>query len=448
MNKRQRMKGWILVALAIAWGMNPIKAQVADTLNLTIEKALNIALAENPVIKVSNAELTLKKVADREAWQKLLPEASINGSLDHTIQAAEMKLNDLSFKMGKDGTNTANVGLVINLPLFVPAVYKAMSISKTDIELALEKSRSSKQDLINQLTKAYYQLMLSQDSYIVLLKSYQLAEEKFNIINAKFQQGKVSEFDKISAEVQMRSVKPNVISAANAVTLAKLQLKVLMGISDSIEIKIMDSLNNYEVAVSNNQMDDMAASLESNSSLRQMELSRTLLRKNLRLLETNFMPTLSLAFSYKSQSLYNNHVNLFNYSWSNSSSLMLNVSIPLYRASNFTKLKSARIQMEQLEWNRLDLERKLKMQIISSQNNMLASSEQTASNKVNVMQAKKAVEIATKRYEVGKGTVLELNSSQVSLTQAELSYNQSIYNYLISKADFEYVLGKNKWLSE
>lgn len=448
MNKRQRMKGWILVALAIAWGMNPIKAQVADTLNLTIEKALNIALAENPVIKVSNAELTLKKVADREAWQKLLPEASINGSLDHTIQAAEMKLNDLSFKMGKDGTNTANVGLVINLPLFVPAVYKAMSISKTDIELALEKSRSSKQDLINQLTKAYYQLMLSQDSYIVLLKSYQLAEEKFNIINAKFQQGKVSEFDKISAEVQMRSVKPNVISAANAVTLAKLQLKVLMGISDSIEIKIMDSLNNYEVEVSNNQMDDMAASLESNSSLRQMELSRTLLRKNLRLLETNFMPTLSLAFSYKSQSLYNNHVNLFNYSWSNSSSLMLNVSIPLYRASNFTKLKSARIQMEQLEWNRLDLERKLKMQIISSQNNMLASSEQTASNKVNVMQAKKAVEIATKRYEVGKGTVLELNSSQVSLTQAELSYNQSIYNYLISKADFEYVLGKNKWLSE
>lgn len=448
MNKRQRMKGWILVALAIAWGMNPIKAQVSDTLNLTIEKALNIALAENPVIKVSNAELTLKKVADREAWQKLLPEASINGSLDHTIQAAEMKLNDLSFKMGKDGTNTANVGLVINLPLFVPAVYKAMSISKTDIELALEKSRSSKQDLINQLTKAYYQLMLSQDSYIVLLKSYQLAEEKFNIINAKFQQGKVSEFDKISAEVQMRNVKPNVISAANAVTLAKLQLKVLMGISDSIEIKIMDSLNNYEVAVSNNQMDDLVANLESNSSLRQMELSRILLRKNLRLLETNFMPTLSLAFSYKSQSLYNNHVNLFNYSWSNSSSLMLNVSIPLYRASNFTKLKSARIQMEQLEWNRLDLERKLKMQIISSQNNMLASSEQTASNKVNVMQAKKAVEIATKRYEVGKGTVLELNSSQVSLTQAELSYNQSIYNYLISKADFEYVLGKNKWLSE
>ena len=39
---------------------------------------------------------------------------------------AEMKLNDMSFKMGQDGTNTANAGLSINLPLFAPAVYRTM----------------------------------------------------------------------------------------------------------------------------------------------------------------------------------------------------------------------------------------------------------------------------------------------------------------------------------
>ena len=43
---------------------------------------------------------------------------------------------------------------------------------------------------------------------------------------------------------------------------------------------------------------------------------------------------------------------------------------------------------------------------------------------------------------VGKGTVLELNSSQVSLTQAQLTYNQSIYDYLVAKADLDQVLGK------
>ena len=154
------------------------------------------------------------------------------------------------------------------------------------------------------------------------------------------------------------------------------------------------------------------------------------------------MPTLSMSFSYQYQSLYNPNINFFDYNWSNSSSLMFNISIPLYKASNFTKVKSARIQMRQLDWNRIDTERQLNMQIVSCRNNMSASTEQVVSNKENVMQAKKAVVIAEKRYDVGKGTELELNSSQVSLTQAQLTYNQSIYDYLVAKADLDQVLGK------
>ena len=447
MNRLKRLTGkkMLLTAMALcAFGFAKAQTEqtTQNTLTLTLDKALEIALDENPTIKVAAEEIALKKVASKEAWQSLLPEASLNGSLDHTIKAAEMKLNDMSFKMGQDGTNTANAGLSINLPLFAPAVYRAMSMTKTDIELAVEKSRASELDLINQVTKAYYQLMLAQDSYEVLQGSYKLAEDNFNVVNAKYQQGAVSEFDKISAEVQMRSIKTNVISAANAVTLAKLQLKVLMGITADVDIKTDDNLTNYESMLFANQLKEEDMSLENNTTMKQFELNMKLLEKNVKSLKTNFMPTLSMSFSYQYQSLYNPNINFFDYTWSNSSSLMFNLSIPLYRASNFTKVKSARIQMRQLDWNRIDTERKLNMQVVSYRNNMTASSEQVVSNKENVMQAEKAVQIAGKRYEVGKGTVLELNSSQVSLTQAQLTYNQSIYDYLVAKADLDQVLGK------
>lgn len=146
--------------------------------------------------------------------------------MSHTITAPQFSIGDQTVKMGKDKANTATGTLNnINLPLFAPAVYRAMSMTKTDIELAVEKSRASKQDLVNQVTKAYYQLMLTQDSYDVLQKSYKLAEDNYNIVNAKYRQGTVSEFDKITAEVQMRSVKPSVISAGNAVTLSNCSLK-------------------------------------------------------------------------------------------------------------------------------------------------------------------------------------------------------------------------------
>lgn len=440
---RSRRLVW---ALALLLAGNYVRAQevVIDTLTIDLDKALEIALNDNPTIKVAEEEIALKEVGHKETWQNLLPEASISGTWNHTVTAAKMSLNGESFKMGKDNSNTVSGALNISLPIFAPAVYRAMSMSKTDIELAVEKSRASKQDLVNQVTKAYYQLMLAQDSYEVLQKSYDLAEENFNIVNAKYEQGAVSEFDKISAEVQMRSVKPNLISAGNAVRLSKLQLKVLMGITANVDIKINDSLANYETAVFANQLDNQVhEGLVNNTTLKQLDLNRKTLQQNIKSLRTNFMPTLGMNFSYQYQSLNNDNWDVFSYDWGGSSSVVFSLSIPLYKASNFTKLKSNRIQIRQLDFDRIDVERKLNMEITSYRDNMEASSEQVSSNKENVMQAEKAVQIAGKRYEVGKGTVLELNTSQVQLTEAELTYNQSIYDYLISKADLDMVLGRD-----
>ena len=125
MNKMKRLTGRKILLVAVAFcAFGFAKAQDTqtekNTLTLTLDKALEIALDENPTMKVAAEEIALKRVASKEAWQSLLPEASIAGSLDHTIKAAEMKLNDMSFKMGQDGSNTANAGLSINLPLFVP----------------------------------------------------------------------------------------------------------------------------------------------------------------------------------------------------------------------------------------------------------------------------------------------------------------------------------------
>lgn len=178
--------------------------------------------------------------------------------------------------------------------------------------------------------------------------------------------------------------------------------------------------------------------------MRQLELNDQLLKKNISLQKTGFMPTFAVALTGQYQSMYNNHWNVFDYSWVGSSQLNFSLSIPIFKASNFTKLKTARLQRTQLELNRIDTERKLNMQVESYKSNMQASSEQVLSNKEAMNQADKALSISKKRYEVGAGTVLELNSSQVALTQSELTYSQSIYDYLTAKADLDLVLGREE----
>ena len=195
--------------------------EALPVLNLTLDKAIELALNDNPTMKVAEQEITLKEVAKKEAWQNLLPTVSIDGTISYSIKVAEIKTSMGSFKMGMDDSNTWNGALQVALPLYAPAVYKTMGLTKSDLELAVEKSRGSKIDMVNQVTKAYYQLMLAQDSYKVLQENYKQAEINFDIVNAMFEQGSVSEYDKISAEVQKNSAWPSVISGMNAVELVK-----------------------------------------------------------------------------------------------------------------------------------------------------------------------------------------------------------------------------------
>lgn len=413
-------------------------AQAQDTLRITLQDAVRIALSDNPTIKVAGQEILLKKEARREAYAGLFPEASLVGSYSRAIKKQSFAMMGEVIEVGTD--NTYSGGLSVSLPVFAPALYKSISLTSTDVNLAVEKSRASRLDMVNQVTKAFFQLLLAQDSYEVLLKSYKQSEDNYNVVKAKYEQGTVSEYDKISADVQMRSLKPTVVSARNGVNLANLQLKVLMGMESDVKVAVEGNLKDYEMSMFTRQAMPRPDNLTNNSTLKQLELNALQLKQTLKLQYTNFMPTLSASFQYMYTSM-NDNFKFKEYDWRPYSTIGLNLNIPLFKGSNFTQLKQTRIQMKQLEENRINTERQLTMQATGYLDNMAASTEQVVSNKEAVFQAEKGRTIAEKRYEVGKGTILELNSSEVALTEAQLTYNQSIYDYLVAKADLDLVLG-------
>ena len=412
-------------------------------MNLTLEKAIEIALAENPTIHVADKEVELKKIADTEAWQSLLPTVDASFSLTDNIKVAEIVTGMGRFKMGVDGTLNAVGAATLSLPVFAPAVYQNMKLTKEDILLAQEKARGSRLDLVNQVTKAYYGALLSSDSYEVMKKNYNVAKENYDVVNNKYEVGSVSEYDKISAEVQVRNMNSSMVSAQTGKTLALLQLKVLMGVTADVDITIDDSLKAYQDKLTLADAEVTSADLDNNSSLRQLDYNMSLLERSQKLLRTNFMPTVALQLTGQYQSYANNNWNVFGYRYSPSATFSIAVNVPIFHASNWTKLKTSKLQIAQLEDNRLNARRQLSLAAESYKKNMASSIAQMESNAEAVRQADKAVQIAGKRYEVGRGTILELNQSETSLTQAELTYVQSIYDYLTNKADLEYTLGRD-----
>ncbi|KAA6337406.1 hypothetical protein EZS27_014504 [termite gut metagenome] len=441
----------IFLPLAACLILGYVQAQEAalQPFTLTLEKALEIALSDNPTIKVAGQEIELKKEANREAYAGLFPEASLSGTYSRTLKKQTMVMDfggqSTTIKMGSD--NTYNGGLSISLPLFAPALYKAISLTKTDVDMAVEKARSSKLDMINQVTKAYYQLLLAQDGYDVLQKSYKQAEANLEMVKVGYEQGRVSEYDKIRADVQVHNLKPTLVSTGNGVALAELQLKVLIGVDADTKIAVEGNLKDYEMVMFRQELNDNKLNLANNSDLKQLDLNATLLQKNLKLQQTNFMPTFGMAFNYAYLSL-NNDFKFSDYKWNPYSTVNFSLTVPLFKASNFTKLKQTKIQMRQLTETRINVERQLNTLAASYKSSMNAGCEQVLSSKEGIFQAEKGREIAHKRYEVGKGTILELNDSEVALTQAQLAYNQSIFDYITAKADLDKVLGEEDIISE
>ena len=425
----------MMAALALC----TLGATAQETLKLTLDKAIEIALSDNPTIEVAEQTVQLKRISDKETVMGLLPEASLSGAYTRTIKKQTMVMMGQKIEIGIP--NQYQGGLSVSLPVFAPTLYKSMKLTKTDVALAVEQARASKQDLVNQVTKAFYQMLLAQDSYAVLEKSYAQSEANFNIVKAKFEQGKVSEYDKISAEVQMRNLQPSVISARNAVELSRLQLVVLMNIEPEINIVLDGNLADYEEAVFAGVLTADDNSLQNNTSLQQMDMNTRMLQQTLSLNKQNFMPMVALQFNYMYTCMTDNF-KFKDYEWNPYSNVSLSVSVPLFKYSNFSAMKKTNLQISQMMQNRDYTARQLAMQQQSYLNSMSASAEQVSSNKEAITQAQKGRDIAEKLYEVGRGTVLELNSAEVALTQARLTYAQSIYDYFTAKADLDKLQGK------
>ena len=425
--------------LLTTFALCKVNAIAQETLRLTLDQAIEIALNDNPTIEVAEQTIELKKISDKETVMGLLPEASLSGAYTRTIKKQTMVMMGQKIEIGIP--NQYQGGVTLSLPVFAPALYKSMKLTKTDVELAVEQARASRQDLVNQVTKAFYQMLLAQDSYAVLEKSFAQAEANYNIVKAKFEQGRVSEYDKISAEVQMRNLQPSVISARNAVELSRLQLIVLMNIDPEVEFVLDGNLADYEEAVFAGVLTADSTSLKNNTSLLQMDMNTRMLQQSLSINKQNFAPIVALQFNYMYTCMANDF-KFKDYEWNPYSNVSLSVSVPLFKYSNFSAMKKTNIQISQLMKNRDYTARQLAMQQQSYLNSMAASAEQVASNKEAITQAQKGRDIAEKLYEVGRGTVLELNSAEVALTQARLTYAQSIYDYLTAKADLDKLQGK------
>ena len=419
-----------------------VVAGLAQT-KLTLAQALEIALSDNPTIKIADQEIEIKRYAKQGTYAKLYPQIDATASYQRVIEKQTMSMSlggqTQTIRVGSD--NSFNGGISAAMPVVNAQLWSSLKVSALDVELAVEKARSSRQDMVEQVTKAYYSVLLAKESLAVYKGVYNNAVKNNKNVKMRYDVGSVSEYDLISSNVSVQNAEPNVFEAENSVMLTLWQLKALLGLDLQMEIDVEGSLMDYKSAMDEaytlSQLD-----LTDNTTMKQFELQEQMLDKALKIKKLANVPTLSINAAYLYTALGNDGKFGQKEAWNPYSYAGVQLNIPIFAGlSRRSATRQARLDLSNLQLQRENTERQLRVAMVQSLNSMQTSVKQFNSANATVEQAKRGYEISVKRYDVGKGTLVEIDNSQVALTQAELSRNSAIYNFLNSKIALDKILG-------
>lgn len=411
-----------------------------DTLQLDLNQAITIALDQNPTIKVAGMEIEKASYAKKESVANLFPTITASASYQRAIEKQTMSMAGQSLKIGSD--NTWAAGFTAQMALINVPLWQSIKLTSEAVMEKVEKARGSKIAQVSGIIAAYYAILNAQDSYDVLQKSYNTANENLRIAKKRYENGQASEYDVIQSEVQVRNIQPTLLSCKNGIELAKIQLKVLTNLPADLPVEVQGKLSDYvNDDYRGMMMEEVDSTLKDNPNMRVIDVSTALLERQLKLQKASWYPTLGAQYAYQWTSL-NDNFEFANYEWNPYSTLSLSLSWTLFQGGGrLYKQKQARIALDEMEFTREDTRRKLAMQLESCVDNLNVAAENIRSTKEAMELADKGLKITQKRYEVGAGSSLELTSAENSLTQSSLAYYQAIYNYIIAKNGVDEVLG-------
>ena len=434
----KRLNISIIAFITLFFATASVKAQESQPLQLTLDQALEIALSESNTIKI--ADMTIEKTgyAKKGSYASLYPNVNVSSSYQRTllkqVMVMDMGGQPMEIKVGRD--NNINASASASMPLVNASLWESLKLSGMDVEMAVEQARSSKIAMVKQVKQAFYAVLLAQASHDVMSQVYENAQKNYEKTQQRFNVGKVSEVERLRAQVTMLNAEPNVSSAENAVLLATWQLKAVMGIALDTEVEVVGDLNDYTSALLAPYVSE--DDLSNNSSLLQLDIQDRLLESTIRMQKRQYLPTLAANINYNYSAMGDEELR-----WFPSSTAALSLSIPVF--DGFQKhynIKQSKVTRNMLALQREDTERNLRIAIRNYNDQMALCIKNYQAANATVEIAQKSYDISAKMYEVGKATLVELNDAQLALQQAQLTQAQAVYNFMVTKASLDELIGK------
>ena len=428
-----------------------------DRQAFSLQEAIRYAVDHNINVKNTGLDALSAEARIQELRGVALPQVTAAGSLTDNLLIQKVFLPAVFFdpKAASDappvpvqfGVNYSGALTgTVNQLLFDASYRLGLKAAETYRQLAQKNITSSKITVAEQVAKAYYSVLVNEQQIKLLDLNISRVDTLLRNTEGLNKQGFAEKIDVSRLEVQVNNLKAERQNVQNLVELSYYLLKFQMGlgVNDNITLteQIQDiDLDEMERTTAQPVTDQFDYNQRIEYSLLQSQIELT--NQDIQSTAKQYYPRLTAFANYGYNTGRNKFGDLFTSPWFNSSSVGINLNVPIF--DGFQKRyqsQQKRFTLQKYQNNGILLKNSIDLQLRQASVTLRNSLQTLRTQKRNVDLAKEVARVTKIKYQEGVGSNIEVLDAENSYRQAQNNYFVSLYNFLQTKVDADKASGK------
>lgn len=403
----------------------------------TLQNCIRYALMHQPSVQQTRLDEEITERAIQGKLADWFPQLNFNFNVQHNPQLPVAIVQGSPLRQGL--ANSSNAQFSLSQTLFNKDILLASSSAHDIRTFAAQRSSDTKIDVVMNVSKAYYAVLVTQKQMELLDEAIVRLEQTFKEATTKYQGGVVDRTDYMRATISLNNAKADRQQAQELLQVRYASLREQMGYPTDGDLVLDYDSTQVE----------REAFLDTLQTLRyENRVEYQLLQTQIRLQEVNldysfwsFLPSISAYGGYTLN--YQNGLfgQLYNQSYPYSF-VGLQVSFPIFQGGKrIQQIRQARLQLNRFDYDVVSLKNSIATQYALATANYRSSLNSYRVLTDNLNLALDVYRTIQLQYKAGTRSYLEYISAETDLRAAQFNQTNSLYQVLISKLDVQKALG-------
>lgn len=415
----------------------------------TLSQAIDFAVQNHVSIKNAEIDEQLAKSKVKEVVGIGLPQ--VNASFDiKDFLEIPTSLIPAEFFGGPPGTFigvqfgtqwNATAGVDASQLVFDGTYLVGLQATKTFLELSKKSAERTEVDVRANVSKAYFTVLVNKERLKLLYANKSMLEKLMNDTKAFYENGFAEKIDYDRATVAYNNLTVEIQKIEKFMSLSNMLLKFQMGMDQTTELVLADSLGAHNVDPSVIVGEKVDASKRIEFSL--LETQKKLNKLNLKKERFGYLPSVVL-YGNVSASAMRNEFNIFEsgYRWFPLAVVGGRIGVPIFDGlQRHQRIQQAKLTLMKTENDQLMLAQAISLEATNAQITLRNNTATLEIQKRNLALAEDVFRVARRKYEQGVGSSLEVMNAETSYKEAQTNYFNAVFETLVSQVDYQKATG-------